>query len=260
MMIFLSKLLSIFVYPLTISILFAGIALSCFWLNKRTIAISSLVFSIAVIWISSLPVVSDHYYAGLERQHLPVAVKDSPLADAIIVLGGAVGPAKYPRKYLELFDGSDRVLHAARLYRFGKAPLVIAIGGNIPWMDTGKPEALLIQDLLNEWGVPSQHIITGRHSQNTYENALETKEILQEHRLQTVLLVTSALHMPRALAVFRSQGIDAIPSPADFGVVDKKELIIFDWLPNVDALRKTTRAIKEHLGYAVYKWRGWIKE
>lgn len=83
---------------------------------------------------------------------------------------------------------------------------------------------------------------------------------MQEYSLQTVLLVTSAAHMPRALAVFRSQGVDVIPSPTDIAVVGKKKLSIFDWLPDAGALAQTTMAIKEHIGYAIYKWRGWIKE
>jgi len=97
------------------------------------------------------------------------------------------------------------------------------------------------------------------NSLNTYENALETKQLLEKHGLNKVLLVTSSLHMPRALATFRSAGINAIPSPTDFEAIDHEQWIILDWLPDAKALERATRVIKEYMGLAVYRWRGWIQ-
>ena len=66
------------------------------------------------------------------------------------------------------------------------------------------------------------------------------------------------MHMPRALATFRTVGISAIPSPTDYGATDREEFTILDFLPDAEALVGTTRAIKEYLGMVVYWWRGWI--
>jgi uncharacterized SAM-binding protein YcdF (DUF218 family) len=65
--------------------------------------------------------------------------------------------------------------------------------------------------------------------------------------------------MPRALATFRAEGINALPSPTDYEVVDREGYTILDFLPDAEALADTTQAIKEYMGLVVYRWRGWIK-
>jgi uncharacterized SAM-binding protein YcdF (DUF218 family) len=257
---FLSKLLPLLIYPLSVAIWLAIIASLFIWRGHRKLAGTSLFLAIAILWISSMPLVAEQLFASLERQYLPVAVQDSPAADAIVVIGGAVGTAVPPRLTIDLGSAADRLLHAARLHRAGKAQFIFAIGGSIPWLGPEEPESLAMVELLQEWGVPQDAIMIGTASLNTHENALETKRLLQEHGLNRILLVTSAAHMPRALATFRTAGVDAIASPTDFEIVDRAQRTILDWLPAAAALRQTTMAIKEHLGYLVYKWRGWIKE
>ena len=127
-----------------------------------------------------------------------------------------------------------------------------------PWLGSDIPEAGSIQTLLEEWGVPGASIIAEAASRNTYENAVFTRQVLAEHGLQRVLLVTSALHMPRALATFRSAGIDAVPAATDFTVTYKDQRTVIDFLPDAEALSRTTYAIKEYVGYVYYRWKGWI--
>lgn len=211
------------------------------------------------LWISSTPVFSSYLIATLERQYLPVPFIESPTADAIIILGGAVGSADYPRIDVDLTGRSDRVMHAVRLYRAEKAPVIIVTGGTIRWMSAKKPEAITIRRLLEELDVPLVSVIIEVESLNTFQNATNTKRLLTKHGLKNILLVTSASHMSRALATFRTIGIQAIPSPTDYTVIDSEKLSIFDFLPDAEALAGTTQAIKEYLGLMVYRWRGWIK-
>ena len=70
------------------------------------------------------------------------------------------------------------------------------------------------------------------------------------------LLVTSATHMPRAIASFRKSGLDVAPWPADVRG-GYPPTSVFDFLPDANALEMTTAAIKEWLGLAVYRLRGW---
>jgi uncharacterized SAM-binding protein YcdF (DUF218 family) len=70
--------------------------------------------------------------------------------------------------------------------------------------------------------------------------------------------VTSALHMRRALATFRSAGIEAVPVTADIETVDTGDRSLLRWMPSAEALEGSTRAIKEYAGFLVYRWRGWI--
>jgi uncharacterized SAM-binding protein YcdF (DUF218 family) len=97
----------------------------------------------------------------------------TPTAEVAIVLGGAVGQPLPPRVEAGLSETSDRVLHAARLYKAGKIKRILVTAGNIPWVSSVKPEAELIKDLLVEWGVPSEAIERASQSRNTHENALE---------------------------------------------------------------------------------------
>ena len=86
---------------------------------------------------------------------------------------------------------------------------------------------------------------------------MATKQLLDTRGLDTVLLVTSALHMHRALATFRVAGIKALPAPTDFEVIEREAWTVLDWLPDAAALEGSTRAIREYLGLVVYQLRGW---
>ena len=217
-----------------------------------------LFVAVAVLWGASTPIFADYLGLTLEQQYPPVAVEATPAADAIVVLGGGVeGPAP-PRITVELSDAADRVLHAARLYRAGKAPVVVISGGAIPWLGSDIPEAESMQTLLEEWGVPAASTISESISGNTHDNAVLTKRLLVEHGLRRVLLVTSAMHMRRALATFASAGVDAVPAATDFTVTYRDRCTVIDFLPDAKALSHTTDAIKEYIGYAYYRWEGWI--
>jgi uncharacterized SAM-binding protein YcdF (DUF218 family) len=250
-------LIPLFIYPL-------GFALVLLILAAGILGISAglarlfLFVAVIVLWGASMPFFADYLGLTLEGQYPPVAVEETPTAAVIVVLGGAVAGAAPPRITVDLSDAADRVLHAARLYRAGKAPVVLISGGAIPWLGSDIPEAGSIQTLLEEWGVPGASIIAEAASRNTYENAVLTKPVLAEHGLQRVLLVTSALHMPRALATFKSAGIDAVPATTDFTVTYKDHRTVIDFLPDAEALSRTTAAFKEYVGYAYYWWRGWI--
>ena len=111
---------------------------------------------------------------------------------------------------------------------------------------------------LADLGVPPEAILLEGRSRNTRENALYTAEILSAEGIDRVLLVTSALHMPRALATFRAAGIDAEPAPTDFEVMPEPAHLM-RWLPDAEALSDSTRALKEYVGWWVYRWRGWAE-
>ena len=84
------------------------------------------------------------------------------------------------------------------------------------------------------------------------------REVLEERGLKKILLVTSASHMPRSAAVFRTQGIDFVAAPTDVRVVPRP-FNLFQILPNFEALKFSTIATKEYIGIAVYRLKGWIE-
>ncbi|MGV0102568.1 YdcF family protein [Nostoc sp. DSM 114160] len=115
-------------------------------------------------------------------------------------------------------------------------------------------------------GIPSEAIVQEPDSLNTYQNAVNVRKILSARGIRQVLLVTSAMHMPRSLQIFQRQGINVIPAPTDF-LVSEGELqelgstpkaAILNLLPDTDNLHQFTIAFKEYIGSLVYRLRGWL--
>ena len=103
--------------------------------------------------------------------------------------------------------------------------------------------------------MPGEAIELGMHSRNTHENALEIKEMQQKASLYTALLVTSAAHMPRAMATFQHAGLPVITSTAEVRIVENDNPFAF--FPHSGALVTTTNAMKEWIGLLAYRLRGW---
>lgn len=248
------KILTSRAYALLLTLGMGFILLSglLIWGQYRRPGVLCLAVGFAVLWVFSTRGMADYLCASLERAYLPAPIEAIPQADAIIVLGGVIGPALPPRRYADLNQASDRLFHATRLYKAGRAPIVIASGGGDP------PEAQDMFAFLTEWGVPRDAVLQETRSRNTYENAVFSKRIMKAHDIEKVLLVTSAMHMPRALAAFRSAQIDARPAPTDYRVVDGATDGVVRWLPDPAAMDAGHRAVREYLGIWAYRWRGWI--
>ncbi|CRI68012.1 conserved hypothetical protein [Thiocapsa sp. KS1] len=257
-MLYIDKLLSQLAYPLGLSLVLALLALVLLVAGRRRSGLFAL--SVGILWLAlwSIPIVSDGLRLSLEGRFAREPVGALPTADAVVVLGGGIrgGPPDWPDP--DLGRASDRVWHAARIHHAGKAARVIVSGGSMPWAGERRSEADAMLRFLADLGVPSDAILLEGRSRNTRENALYTAEILSAQGIDRILLVTSALHMPRALATFRAVGIDAVPAPTDFEVMPEPAHLM-RWLPDAEALSDSTRALKEYVGWWVYRWRGWAE-
>jgi uncharacterized SAM-binding protein YcdF (DUF218 family) len=220
--------------------------------------------ALIILLVSSNGWVSNSLVQSLEWQHIPKGIL--PTADAIVVLGGATKSAFPPRPGVDLSEEGDRIFYGAQLYREGKAPFVIASGGRIAWRGSGSPESADMAEILKTLGVPDSAILQDPTSLNTYQNAVNVKKILTEREFRRVLLVTSAMHMPRSLRIFQRQGIEAIPAPTDFLVTqhnldelsNSSQSTVLTLIPDTNHLDMTTRALKEYLGTLIYRLRGWL--
>ncbi|MEZ5935905.1 MAG: YdcF family protein [Alphaproteobacteria bacterium] len=254
---FLTKLAPVFLYPIGLVILLtiAGMIVIPF---RRRPGLFLLALAAAWLWVASMPAFAAFAVATLERQYPPVAAEAAPKADVAIVLTGGIGPAAAPRTDPDLKDESDRVLHAARLYRAGRVGRILVTGGFLPWVPQGRPEAELTRSLLVDWGIPAEAVAIAGESRNTYENALEIEAMRREAPFDTALLVTSAYHMPRAMAVFRKAGLPVTAAATDIIALDDVPATPLRWLPSASALAVTTLTIREWLGYAAYRLRGYL--
>ena len=255
---FFSKLLPIVVFPIGATVCLAFLSSLFTLLGYRKTGAWMAMSSALLLWTCSTPIVAEYVAGALERQYPARPISETEGADVAILLGGGVRPPAPPRLDADLADAGDRVVHAARLYRAGKVKRILITGGNIPWVPGTQPEANLLRDYLVEFGVPDDAISTAGISRNTYENALEIRDLIAAQPLESALLVTSAFHMPRALATFQKLGIPVTPSSTDVRVITKTERPVFDWLPNSKYLDLTTLAVNEWIGYWAYRVRGYL--
>ncbi len=201
-------------------------------------------FSWLLVW--SLPVASDSLRGAIENQAGPREISALPTQPVAVVLGGGVsGPRPPQRPDPDLNAAADRLWHAARLYHAGKAKQLLLSGGTMRTGDGSEAEAM--RQVLLDLGVPEKAIWLEDASVNTASNAERTAKLLREKKIASVLLVTSALHMPRARAAFERAGITVHTAPTDFEVIPVA-MGLYRVLPDAGALLGSSRGMKEIVG------------
>lgn len=260
MPILLEKILTLLFAPLGIMFGTAILALILLTIGRRRGAILILMFLVAWGWVWSTPFLGSVLLGRLvDGDHYPPHyAEELPAGDAVVVLGGGVLPVSGALVYPDLTYAADRIWHAARLYHAGKAPLIIASGGNVWPGPQQQSEADAIRAVLNAFGVPDDVIITESSSRNTRQNAALTAKIATKRGIKRVLLVTSLLHMRRAEAAFERVGLDVIPAAVDF--TRRRSNFRSPWilkiLPSTFSLHINTSLLREHLGHLVYRIKG----
>lgn len=213
--------------------------------GKRRLALWLAGFALVWLWGWSLPVASMAVRARVEAAYPHVPFEILPNVGAIVVLGGGVSPPQRLGAPPNLEKGADRVWHAARLYHAGKAPLIFASGGSDP-IHSPVSEAAAMRVVLRELGVPEHAIVLEDRSRTTRENARYTAQQLHARGINSVLLVTSALHMARAVRLFEAEGVGVLAAPTDH---EARRLPAWQgWLPDSEALDGSARALKELAG------------
>ena len=256
-MLLLSRILTQLTYPLALCLVLVPLGLLLMRWHWPRVGGSLIAFGLGWMLLWSLPVPSFWLRASLERQVPQRAAADYPTVGAIVALGGGVdGNRPGWREGPDLSAAADRVWFAAKLFHADRAPLVVLAGGVPAENASPEPEADAMASFIEDLGVPDSALLLETHSRTTWENAVYTDRLLKEHQIKEILLVTSALHMPRAMATFRKVGIAMIPAPTDFEAVPPGGFWLLRWLPNVEALEGSSRALKEYLGLLVYRLRG----
>ncbi|HWK69740.1 MAG TPA: YdcF family protein [Burkholderiaceae bacterium] len=251
-----SSFLTNLVIPLNLCITLLLIAAVVFMLRWRKTAffIAAAGLAWALFW--SLPASSLWAGGRLEQLYPHRPVMALPTAQAIVVLGGSTANGR--QNWFEPYDSntaSARVDTAAVLYKAKRAPLIILSGAAL---EGNTSEAQMMASALRQEDIPDSAMVLENRSFTTHENALYTTQKLKERHIGQVLLVTSALHMPRAMAVFRKQGIDAIAAPSPPQIVVPDDSRFSFWQPNMRALSASRSIVKEYVGLLVYWIRGWI--
>ncbi|MBN2037098.1 MAG: YdcF family protein [Chitinispirillaceae bacterium] len=259
MLILISKTFSLLFYPLGLAlglIAASGVAL---YFRKGTAGFALVISAFCILYLFSADPLSYWLVRSLESRYHPEA--SFPPASAVVLLTGGEVPRVGPRIYDEIGEGGDRILYACRLMNRRAAPRLIITGGNIDFLRTIEGSqaqaAYRIFSLCNRSDSTVVHL--ENNARNTYENGLYTRRLLDSLKLRpAIILVTSALHMPRSVAVFKRLGCIVFPAPTDYLADAPYQWKPIYFLPSAGALNNSSRAIHERYGMLSYKVLGWL--
>ena len=171
------------------------------------------------------------------------------------------GMAEYNRdlKVLSARRGIDRIWQTISLYKKGKIKKILISGDTGYVIRKGLHEADQLKEVLVLWGIPTEDIIVENKSKNTYENAQFTGDMMRQYKYKKkFLLITSALHMPRAAACFKKQNLKFDVFTTDHYSTKNTEFTFDQLLPSINSFVMWEVYLKEVVGYTVYSLRGYL--
>ena len=213
----LSKILWFFVVPLNVVFLLLVTGAPLLWTRWQRLGRWLIASAAAISIFLVLVPVGANFNLWIENRFPPNP--DLPeTVSGIIVLGGALQARISAKRHtMALSSSVERIVEFATLAeRFPDAKLVFT-GGSGSLLDQEYKEADYATPFLQRLGVDPQRIVFENQSQNTYENATLSYDLVAPEGGETWILVTSASHMPRAMGCFRKVGWPGlIPYPVDY--------------------------------------------
>jgi uncharacterized SAM-binding protein YcdF (DUF218 family) len=255
----LSKILGFFALPsnLLIGIGLVGLVLLCTRFTR--LASWLVVTSLVLIALFGLSPLGNALILPLE-QRFPAWDASRGPPDGIVVLGGVIAEdVSAARDAVALNEAAERITVAAELARrYPRARIVFSGGTNALIFDAGAEAAFAVRQL-EALGVAHERITAEEQSRNTIENAVFSRLLANPKPGERWLLVTSAYHMPRAMAVFRAAGFAVEAYPVDWRTRGPADAVRpFGSLG--DGLRETDAAAHEWIGLLAYRLAGKTSE
>lgn len=252
-MIYILKFIAAFLLPPGLFVLL-GIILSVYLWRRRQ-NFGRFAFSLSAVLTLLLYFSSTLLGAKLLGQLLEnrYSQQEPAAAQVIIVLGGgSVGSVPDGAERGGLMSaGAARLLTAARLAKQHSLPVLIS-GGQV--FSDGASEALVAERILLQLGLPQEQIIVETQARTTQENAAYTAALCRERGYHNVLLLTSALHMPRSMQFFErylgGQGIKVAAYPCDYTLNPQGKFNPRWLVPQLQAFDVTCMALHEYVGMA----------
>lgn len=257
------KIVSRFFFPLPLCLEILIVGLILLWFSKKQRLGKIMVTSGTILLLMlSYTYTSDHLLLGLEYTYPSIGEEPegaSPAHDPrkpvkwIVVLGG--GQNSDPALPVTSQVGSTsltRLVEGLRLYMKNPGSKLILSGGGV-YGPSSEAEAMF--RVARALRVPREDLILESESRDTEEQARLIEPLVGKEEL---LLVTSASHMPRAMAVFREQGLHCMAAPTNHQIKRYEGIVPDSFFPQPKGLEKATTAFYEYLGLAWLKIRGKI--
>jgi len=245
-MLFLNKLLPLFVLPIgwvALLLLFAV------WRKKRW----PLFAALAVLYVCSLPAVAGRLVGWLESGYPAVPVARVEPVDAVVVLGGVLGPRAGGEFIANWLDTSERFDAGVALLQAGKAGWLVFTGAPMAWRDRATTEGDELKRLAVARGIDPEKILVTRIIDNTATEAAAVADLMKTRGWRRVILVTTGWHMRRSAYLFKKAGVDFIPFPVDFRFDRARSVTAIDFIPKGEAWQMTETTLREVYGNLFYR-------
>jgi uncharacterized SAM-binding protein YcdF (DUF218 family) len=224
--------------------------------RHQILAKTLFIIAISSLWLFSTPLIAQGLINFLQQQYPPLQLQHlTENHCAIVVLGGGASPALEYKNHFMVSDAAlKRLNYAAYLYHHTHLPIIVS-GGQLN--QTHYTEASIMETILKEnFSIPV--IWREDQSTNTADESKCLVPVLKHYKINTILLVTTAWHMPRSLSVFnktfKGSGVKIIPAPTGY-ISSKFTPSFLYYLPTIDALQTSAIAIHEFIGllwYSIY--------
>jgi uncharacterized SAM-binding protein YcdF (DUF218 family) len=243
-----SKLLVIFVSPTTWILLLFIIGLIIKNQKKKRRCFKA---AIILLIIFTNPFLLDQL--ARKWDIAPQKLPDSAHYSCAILMGGFNGEDYEGHGY---FTGAaDRFIQTTKLKAQNKVSHILISGGSGKLIPGKLKEADFAESELKAFNIPDSAILTENQSRNSFENATNSKKILDSlHLPPPYVLITSGFHMRRALYTFKKMGVDVIPFPCNY-IAGREKTSVSSFIPNIGALSGWDFYIKEMMGMLVYRFK-----
>ncbi len=249
-----SKILSFFLEPFSWIFVLLLIAV----LTKKELLKKRLVLSTLILFLffgNSL--ISDLIIKTIE---VPlISQKEMPVYDIGIVLSGGMATFDKLNDRITFHANTDRILQAIDLYKKGKIKKIALVGGSGSLVFRDMKESEILHKFLRTIEIPEKDIIIENESDNTRENALFFKKIIDKRKIKgSFLIITSSTHISRSVACFKKVGINA--DYYSTNIITGKIRHDFGYLliPSMSGFNKWRTFIHETLGYSIYWIMGYV--
>jgi len=245
-----SKLLSAITQPMFWLALWWGLGLLVLW-RRRVLGMSMLWAGLVVLGLLGFMALPDALLRPLENRYAAPPAHTVGQHVGVIVLGGATGhPSSFAAHgQVPLGDAAERMTAPLYLMRQHPTLELVFSGGEGRLLPTGTTEAELAGVFFAQQGLDMRRVQLEGGARNTRENAIKVAQLLGPRCQQPWLLLTSAWHMPRAMAEFQAQGCRVTPYPVDFRTGTSTPLTEYSL---ARSLLRWQTALHEWLGLLVY--------
>lgn len=244
-MFLLKKILGLLLQPLAIAMLLQVAGLVLLWRDGRSRSGRGLVtVGLALLILISLPILPQLLGRPLERIHRAYEPDArAPVPAYVVVLGGgSMEDPTFPATSRLTPVALARLVEGVRIVRLHPTARLIVTGGHV---FSSVSEASLAYALARQLGVDSLRIVVEDESRDTADQSRRVQAIVQD---APIVLVTSAVHMPRAMKLFRQAGIAPVAAPTAHLFDARRTLGPGDFIPNAEHLRSLHLVMHEWYG------------